>query len=211
MYGLSMVDSAFVGGNKVICTITPLARTMGSLFINRMINHQLAMFSRRQSIALVCALAVAECIGGVTEAKPLLTATCEAPQGPRVDYGQELLPDPGTFTSDSPRQLKLGNDSFSGVRPIFIVNDDRSMTVLWGDHKPIGLPDGIIRENRAEHALIVSESEEQITAIQIGNSSIWLYSLYPRLGYGLYTRNSHHVIGHHLVGSMMHSTCKFSP
>ena len=176
-----------------------------------MINHQLAMFSRRQSINLLCALSVASCIGGVTEAKPLFTATCEEPQGPRVDYGHELLLDPGTFTSDSPRQLKLGNDSFSGVRPVFIVNDDKSMTVLWGDQKSIGLPDDLIRENRAEHALIVSESEEQITAIQIGNSSVWLYSLYPRLGYGLSTRNSHHVIGHHLVGSRMHSTCKFSP
>ena len=150
-------------------------------------------------------------IGEDAWAKPLFTATCEEPHGPRIDYGEELFTNAGTAASSLKRELKHGDDSFSGVRPVFIVNDDKSMTVLWGDTQAPGLPEDLRRPQRAEVAIIIHQSEEQITAVvQLGKSSVWLYSLYPQLGYGLYTRNAHHVIGHHLVGSMMYSKCQFS-
>lgn len=135
------------------------------------------------------------------EATPVLTATCEAPTGTRIDYGEK-------FGIKAEPELTVGKDSFTGITPAFIVNDDNTMTVLWGGTKVQGVPEEMTAP-KAMEAIIIYRSEEQITALEIVPNGIWIYSLYSELGYGVFTRQTHWVLGKHLVGNLFHSKCTF--
>lgn len=154
-------------------------------------------------IQLVLLFLLAFCADMKAEARPVLTATCEAPTGSRIDYGTEGLDDAAEL------KLTVGEDSITGSTPIFIVNDDnRTMTVVWGGTKIPGVPLELSAPS-AKEAKIVYRSDEQITAIEILPGGIWVYSLYPELEYGLFTRQTHWMLGKHLVGNLFHSKCTF--
>lgn len=158
--------------------------------------------SKRMIQVLLLLVSALLCAGVKAEAKPVLTATCEPPTGPRIDYGDEKI-----GTRSEPK-LKVQEDSFTGITPIFIVNDDETMTVVWGGTKVQGVPEEMSAPSAME-AKIIYRSDEQITALEIVSGGIWVYSLYPELEYGVFTRQVHWMLGKHLIGTLFHSKCAF--
>ena len=76
--------------------------------------------------------------------KPVLTVTCDEPEGLRFDYGEiNLAGDP------PPPEIKLSRDGFKGVNPTFLLNDTAPdiLTVIFGDSIPID--NDLLRERDA--------------------------------------------------------------
>ncbi len=136
--------------------------------------------------------------------EPLLTVTCEQPRGRRVDYGQ------GIFGTEKTK-LEERTDSFTGVNPVFIIDGGTpdQLTVIWGDTK--GIPKAMQHPTKAEQHPIVHFSAGQITAVHNFGTGVWVYSLFPKLAFGVFTRQSHWgPEGHHALGSVMHAKCQFA-
>ena len=138
------------------------------------------------------------------EAGSVLTATCESPKGLRIDYGMDIQ------TLD-PNKLEFSQDSFTGVKPVFIVDGDKkTMLVIWGNTEPPGIPEALVRPPGAKEYAIVHWSLDQITAVESNSNGVWVYSLYPKLRYGIFTRQTHWTGGGHLIGVVYHSKCRFA-
>lgn len=136
--------------------------------------------------------------------EPLLTVTCEPPRGRRVDYGQ------GAFGTEKTK-LEEGTDSFTGVNPVFIIDGGTpdQVTVIWGDSK--GIPKAMQLPTKAQQPPIVHFSAGQITAVYNYGNGVWVYSLFPKLAFGVFTRQSHlGPEGHHATGSMLYAKCQFA-
>lgn len=145
-----------------------------------------------------------------TSRAELVTVICETPRGMRIDYGGE-----GFNGDKGDPKLEVGEDAFQGVTPIFIWDSSefKSMTVIFGSTVPSGMSREQVEKlspTEAEKAEIVHVSENQITAIYSYSNGAWVYSLYPGLGIGIYTRQTHWTGGNHATGSVMQSKCKFN-
>ena len=93
-------------------------------------------------LVLLLLLSLLSCGGTKAEAKPVLTATCEAPTGSQLDDG--IKPKP-----------KFSLDSFTGITPIIIVNDDdRTMTILWEGAKTTRVSEDLSVPSTAEAKII---------------------------------------------------------
>ena len=64
-----------------------------------------------------------------------------------------------------PRKLQIGEDSFIGVKPIFILNDEKTLTVIWGNTKSLAIPEEL-NPTSAREAQIVHQTEELISALE---------------------------------------------
>ena len=144
---------------------------------------------------LVCIIFLLSCS---VQAKPVLTATCTQPIGQRYDQ-----------FDGSVQQKK---DGFDGVSPIFIIDDQRPkiLTYIWGPAE--WARDALKLKASAQEAVIVSISDEKITAVQIESENIIkMYSLFPKRG--LVFLSQHRYIdlagGVPTVG-MFYSKCNFS-
>lgn len=136
-----------------------------------------------------------------------VTVSCESPVGPRVDYG----PGPGSETDEN--VLEMSEDSFTAVEPLFILDTElrSEMKVIWGSTRPKGVSPDIIPPVKAQNYPIVFWSHERIVAIDNGSSSVWVFSLYPQLEYGIFSRQKlGGILRATATGSIMHSKCKFS-
>ncbi len=152
--------------------------------------------------ALFVAVLLIGILVGESKAKPSLTVTCEAPKGPRIDFGTDHLA--GVLRPE----LQTSEDSFTGVSPTFILDDKNPgmMIVLWGNTKLPGIPEEPVR---AQEFPIVHHSTSQIVVLESYANGAWVHSLYPRLGFGLFTRHSHWSTEDHAVGTLIFSRCKF--
>ena len=124
----------------------------------------------------------------VAQAQSILTVTCQPPKGSRVDYKisrEDWLAQ--RDASQSRLELETGEDSFTGVNPIFLVDRRKPerMTVIWGDTKVEGIPEELTRPPEAKEFPVVHSSEDQITAVEAYGNGVWVYSLYPKLGFGV--------------------------
>ena len=149
----------------------------------------------------------------VAQAQSILTVTCQPPKGSRVNYG---IPPEDWLAQRDARQsrfeLETSEDSFTGVNPTFLVNRQKPerMTVIWGDTKVEGLPEELMRTPEAKEFPIVHSSEDQITAVEAYSNGVWVYSLYPKLGFGVFTRQTHYTGVEHAIGAVFYSKCRFS-
>lgn len=111
----------------------------------------------------------------------LTTITCSEPRGPRID----ITPD-GKTAED--------RDGFTGVEPVFILDGEKPkvLTVLWGDVDLSDMvPKELLRSPKAEQFPIVHMTEEQVTAVHAYDKGVWVYTLFPRFGFGVFARHSH--------------------
>ena len=139
-------------------------------------------------------------IAVLAEAEPVLTVTCNPPQGTRFDYGTGLF---GTGM-----KVETNKDGYRGVTPVFVIDDAKpnKMLVIWGETKTLGPA----AETRAAEAIIIYQTVDQIIAVESYEVGAWLYSLYPQLGIGYFSRHSHQYKGTVSVGVIFYSLCKFS-
>jgi hypothetical protein len=135
-----------------------------------------------------------------------LTAVCEALTGPRIDYersGTQAVP-----------HSTLAEESISGVASTFFVDlTKKTVTAVIGSTVYPGMTREQVEKiapTKAKRLPIVHVSERQITALDSSDGGVWVYSLFPSLGYGLITRQTHSVLmGENAVGSLMPMVCKF--
>jgi hypothetical protein len=121
-----------------------------------------------------------------------------------VDFGQGFL---GTER----KELEESQDSFTGVNLVFILDSGapNRLTVVWGDSK--GIPKGMQLPAKATQHPIVHFSAGRITAMNNDENGVWVYSLFPALGFGVFTRQSHWGSQrYHATGSVLYAMCQFA-
>lgn len=130
---------------------------------------------------------------------PTLTAVCEDPSGVRVDLMGPTI--------------KRGDDSFTGVKPVFIIDDAKPgvLTIVWGPTKAVqdaGVPTPAIE------AQIISQIDTKITAVRIDDAEygvVHLYSLYPGKGLVFFTQHRYlNAAGGVPTASTYYANCRFS-
>lgn len=126
-------------------------------------------------------------------ANALVTITCEQPTGVRVDI--------------SDRGPETNRDSFSGVYPKFILDQDNptNLVVLFSATKIIGPT----RHNKASTATIIMNKAQQITAVELMPREVWMYSLFPNRRVGFFTRTSHNSLDGSVHSAIFYSRCEF--
>jgi len=131
-------------------------------------------------------------------AKPILTVVCEPPKGPRIDYGSEAF-------TESPFKLEKTEDSFTGVNPTFIFDDQDSSNaiMLWGTTRGL-------EETKAQQVPIIMRTKDQISLIEVDGNGVWVHSLYPQLGFGIFTRQGHWTGTNHAKGMIFYAKCNFA-
>ena len=112
------------------------------------------------------------------QARPVMTVTCNEPNGQRVDFYS------GKFEEKQ--------DGFAGVKPTFIFNADnpRSATVIFSPAS--GAKEMGIKDSGAFEAVVVVRNSEQITLIaSTGTHIAQMYSLFPKKRIGYFTLHKH--------------------
>ena len=131
-------------------------------------------------------------------AKPVVTVTCAEPIGSRYDLQDGVV--------------RAQADRFSGVRPVFILDDDKPkvLTFIWGPADWAKRELGV--QQSAQEAIIVSVTAEKITAIRTEEQGVTqMYSLYPSSGLVFFTQHRYVALaGGVPTASTFHSKCTFS-
>jgi hypothetical protein len=96
--------------------------------------------------------------------KPVLTATCGEPVGTRYDQENGVL-----LTKP---------DGFSGVTPVFILDDEKPkvITFIWG--AAAWVQKELDQKVSAQEAVIVSTSKDKITAVRVEECQSALKSIH---------------------------------
>ena len=135
-------------------------------------------------------------------ADPVLTALCDEPSGPRIDY----------YTSRDkslPPKLERSEDRITGVNPTFIIDSDQPKVVTYvightkkfGDPPPFG----------AQRADIVIHTDEMISAVKVGRGWIMVVTLLPNLGLVAFTDHYDTTfLGERFVAKTFTAKCKFA-
>jgi hypothetical protein len=135
--------------------------------------------------------------------------SCDAPRGWRVDY----------MSSNTAKgaELETGEDGFSGTKPIFILDssDKKTLTEIVDPLKPEGISPEFIDSlfpDKVRRYRIVLWTAHQVSAVDVGEQSVWTTSIYPALGVVIITRVSHDVWPgkENAVGATYHAVCKVS-
>ena len=108
------------------------------------------------------------------QARPVMTVTCNEPNGQRVDFYD--------------RKFEEKQDGFAGVKPMFIFNDDKpsSAVVIFGP--AAGVKELGLKDTGAFEAVVVVRNSEQITLVaSTGTHIAQMYSLFPKKGIGYFT------------------------
>jgi len=130
---------------------------------------------------------------------PILTAVCDEPSGVRVDLVGQTL--------------KKGDDSFTGVKPVFISDDAKPdvLTVVWGPTKAV--QDAAVPTPAIE-AQVISRIDAKITAVRIDDAEygvVHMYSLYPEKGLVFFTQHRYlTAAGGVPTASTFYAKCRFS-
>jgi len=132
-------------------------------------------------------------------AKPILTATCEEPIGSRFDQVSG--------------KVEIRDDGFTGVRPVFILDDEKpgKLLFIWGPAqwaKDAGV------ETKALEAIIVSTTADKITAVRLDDQAagvMQMFSLYPAKGLIYFTQHRYlNAAGGVPNSSTYYARCRFS-
>ncbi len=141
---------------------------------------------------------------------PLVTITCDDPEGFLVVHGQNLLRGPGIHHEAETAER-------FGSKPTFILDPLRpkKLIVLWGSYIPPGVSRALVQaldlEGKVEEAEIVFHDERQITAIQLYEYGVNTYTLYPRIDYGIFTKSGHWVTEEQTASAWIYyGRCSFS-
>lgn len=126
-------------------------------------------------------------------ANPIITATCDEPVGTRYDLQNS--------------EVRSQDDGFSGVRPVFIIDDNNpeTLTFVWGASNSAKTVFSV--KDSVEKAKIISKTDEKITAVRtVDHGVTQMFSLYPRENFVFFTQHRH--IGWP-TSSTFYSNCQF--
>lgn len=127
---------------------------------------------------------------------------------------------PTTVECDDPQGVTLygGKQDMAerfGSAPKFILDasDPKQMIVLWGSYVDSRLPEQSVDKlglrPSAVKATIVFRDEDQITATRTDQQGLYVYTLYPKLEFGVFSAHRHWTTGE-TAANMYHGECKFT-
>jgi hypothetical protein len=150
--------------------------------------------SRSAVFAAIVATVACAAASAKVNAEPMLTISCDKPNGFNIEYGTALHERVETDQKKQPEPLPTlrgpTKNSYLGT-PTFIIDSNKTkMTVTWAE-----LPEDVELRQQAKElniprmppppateATIVWFSKDQISAIEAGPWLIMTYSFYPGLG-----------------------------
>lgn len=108
----------------------------------------------------------------------LTVFSCSAPRGWRVDYVSS--------NKTKEAELETGEDGFSGTKPVFILdsNDRKILTEIVDPLKPEGISQEFVDSlfpDKVRRYPIVLWTAHQVSAVDVGEQSVWTTSIYPAL------------------------------
>ena len=145
----------------------------------------------------------------VTVSADVILAKCDSPSGPRVQFGDSY--NSGKLQK---RILEVQEDGFPGTHPSFIFDTSRPKELIefFDPMRVPGVPDEIIdRDNpdKIRRYFVTGFSEDQISAVAPAGSAMWAYALYPKLGFLIISRLTHHSPPSELaIGAIYYAKCE---
>ncbi len=121
-------------------------------------------------------------------AKPILTAVCQEPSGPRIDIG-------GLIAQQAGKDMKISTDGFTGVTPIFVIDDTDPQKLRYLFDNTKGATDLGIARRATRSAVIVLQNTDMISSVETSSDTIAVFSLYPKAGVGFLTYHESNAIG----------------
>lgn len=161
---------------------------------NGLFNSCLATWVRGSALS---ALLIFSAVSQVVAASERTTVDCDDPQGATF-YGS-----------------KFETAERFGSKPQFVLDrgDPIHLIVLWGSYIDPRLPehavDKLALRAKAMKASIVYRSEDQITATRSDEQGVYVYTLYPKLGVGVFSAHRHWTTGE-TAAHMYYGHCKFT-
>lgn len=120
----------------------------------------------------------------VLAAPPLLTMTCQDPQGTEMSYGPGLLELRDRTVDTRPMALP-------GTHLTVVIEADQPQQMRVTLDPPPVAP-GVEREPATTFdATIIATTDDQITAVQLRAEGVWMYSMFPKLGIGYVSSHNH--------------------
>lgn len=124
-------------------------------------------------------------------------ARCSELHGPSLEYGWLYRVD-GEVIYNPDDGFREGKDGFSNMNPIFIYRPDEPRLILsiWGDTRPDEVSPEILdklAETNVDHNVVISKTEDMISAVARVGNEVWLSTLVPRLEVGYF---SYHQVDH---------------
>ncbi len=142
-------------------------------------------------------------------AAELITIHCSDPQGFNLYHG------PDELTEKFDKNVTSHADRF-GSKPTFVLDTKKpgELLVLWGTFIPPGVSEELIQKldlkAKAEQASIVFRNRRQISAIHPYKGGVNLYTLYPKLGYGVFTTHTHWQTSGKVNAYLYYGECRFT-
>jgi len=154
-----------------------------------------------QHLLRVCALLLVVLWRRV-DAAPRLTVTCDDPQGTTTLYESGLL-------ELGEQRWETLPTIYTGAHPTFVLDDatPHVLHVTWATP-----PDEVMvapSSPASVETTILLEARGQITAVYSGAQTVWIYSLFPRLGIGSFASHSHFPMGYTSRSTSTHAPCQF--
>src|SRR5712664_3730456 len=110
-------------------------------------------------------------------AKPLLTVTCDAPQGVDMSYGSGLF---GLREG----HVETSSVGYPDVHPAFLIDEDTPQRLLVTFGVQPARPEPPAPAQPFE-ASIIYTTDDQITAVAPRGEAVWMYSLVPHIRHRL--------------------------
>ncbi len=134
-------------------------------------------------------------------AKPLLTVTCDAPQGVDMSYGSGLL---GLREG----HVETSSVGYPDVHPAFLIDEDtpQRLLVTFGAQPARQEPPAPAQPFEAS---IIYTTDDQITAVAPRGEAVWMYSFFPKLGIGYFTTHNHIPFGYTSRSVSTYALCHF--
>lgn len=135
----------------------------------------------------------------------ITTVRCDDPRGFQIAHGKDYRDKPNYHSEDVAEQF--------GSRPLFVIDstDRNFITVIWDGAETFGkeLAEKYSPAN-AVKAQIVYRNRDQISAVEPYPGGVYVHSLYPRLGYGVFTKQGHWTSGETASAWIYFAPCTFS-
>jgi hypothetical protein len=142
------------------------------------------------------------CIATV-DAKPLLMATCTDPQGSEMSYGSGLL-------ELQDLRVETWKAEYPGAHPAFLIDDAQpdKMRITWGS--PPSMAELGDDRDQTYEATILLATARQITAVRHLAATVWIYSLFPKLGVAYFSVHRDLPLGDVSSSLSLYSLCQFT-
>jgi hypothetical protein len=140
------------------------------------------------------------------KAEPLVTISCEKPEGSSTTYGVPLKERLDALAQEQPEPVNPTlrgptKNEYQG-KPTFVIDSNRKkITIVWSEMLP-SLP--------AADGVVVQFLPEQISAIQVEPWSITTFSFFPKMGTVFIGQQSMALDFHNAMQLSTFARCEFS-